>query len=341
MAAPVYQISDLMHRYQDQPVLEIDDFAIRPSAIIGLIGPNGSGKSTLLKLLAFIEKPSRGTVRFMGEPAEPFADIVRFRVTLLTQEPYLMRRTVYQNIAYGLQLRGQAGGMRDRIYRALDWVGLRGADFADRRWYELSGGEAQRVALAARLVLEPQVLLMDEPTASVDAASAQLIKDAALRARRLWKTTLVIASHDWPWLYEICDEVRHLFRGRFFETGQENIVFGPWQPGKNGRWGKPLAGGQWMTVPEPPDPKAAAVIPAHAISIHGSIPGKIDAAAVLSGVVSRLIHEKRSGEIVVTVLVDNIPVTVKMDREKLRRSDLYPGREVYVVYTPQHITWSL
>ena len=340
MEPDIYQIHHLKHAYQDQPVLDIHAMSIRPAAIVGIIGPNGSGKSTFLKLLAFVEKPCTGEIVFKGKPAMPFSDAVRFRVTLLTQEPYLMKRSVYQNIAYGLQLRGQIGDIRDRIYQALRWVGLPPEDFGHRRWYELSGGEAQRVALAARLVLRPEVLLMDEPTASVDAASVQLIKDAALRARRQWGTTLVIASHDWPWLYEICDEVRHLFTGRFFGTGGENIVFGPWQPVKTALWGKHLPDGQTIAVPKPPDPKAVAVMPAEAITISTEKYPTCSTDHVLHGVISRLIHEKRSGDIVVTILVDNMPFTAKVTREDLRRSDLYPGRAVFIHYEPRRVKWS-
>ncbi len=336
----IYNVRNLLHAYQDRPVLEIGCFSIAPASIIGLIGPNGSGKSTLLKLLAFIEKPSSGEILFKGKPAEPFSRAIRFQVTLLTQEPYLMKRTVYDNIAYGLRLRGNDSHDRERIFRALDRVGLESDKFVNRRWYELSGGETQRVALAARLVLKPEVLLMDEPTASVDAASAQLIKDAALRARQQWGTTLVIASHDWPWLYEICDEVRHLFRGQFFEAGEENFVFGPWLPRKDALWEKTLADGQVFVVPRPSSPKAAAVIPANAIHIQTKKSRRDGTDGILNGVISRQIHENRTGLIVVTVLAGNLPFTVKVTREDLHRFDLYPGREVMIGYDPRQIKWS-
>ena len=177
----LYQIQNLQHRYNGHPALDIENFSIQPGTITGIIGPNGSGKSTLLKMLAFIDKPGKGKVLFKGEPAEPFADHVRFQATLLTQEPYLMKRSVFKNISYGLELRRDTRNLSDRVYDALALVGLSGNDFLHRKWYELSGGEAQRVALAARLILKPEVLLLDEPTASIDAASAQIIKDTALR----------------------------------------------------------------------------------------------------------------------------------------------------------------
>ena len=100
MSQNIYQITNLEHYYNKTPALKINRFSISPASIIGLIGPNGSGKTTFLKLLAFVEKPTKGKIFFKGKAAEPFADYVRFQVTLLTQEPYLMKRSVFDNISY-------------------------------------------------------------------------------------------------------------------------------------------------------------------------------------------------------------------------------------------------
>ena len=223
---PIYDIQSLSHAYSGQPVLSIDHLTVKPSAIIGLIGPNGSGKSTLLRLLGLIEKPTQGEIVYNGYPVAPFSEDARFQITLLPQEPFLMKRNVFKNVAYGLKLRGDVSNMEDRVSQALSWVGLKADDFMKRPWYALSGGETQRVALAARLVLKPKVLLLDEPTTSVDAPSARLIREASLKAREEWGTTLVIASHDWSWLYEVCDEILHLFKGRIFGTGPGNCCHG-------------------------------------------------------------------------------------------------------------------
>ena len=173
---------------------------------------NEKTRSSSLRLAGFVERPTAGEVLFDGKPASPFSPEVRNRVTLLPQEPFLMKRTVLNNVAYGLRIRKASDHLSERVDKALSYVGLDGKDFAQRPYYALSGGEAQRVALAARLILKPEVLLMDEPTASIDALSAQLIKDAVLKARRDWGTTLIVASHDWQWLYGICDTVFHLLK---------------------------------------------------------------------------------------------------------------------------------
>ena len=105
----IYHIHNLDHFYGDKQVLSIDEVSIPAAGIVGLIGPNGSGKSTLLKLLSFIETPTYGAILFRGKKAEPFSREVRFKVALLPQEPYLMRRTVYDNIAYGLKIQKKTG----------------------------------------------------------------------------------------------------------------------------------------------------------------------------------------------------------------------------------------
>ena len=135
--------------------LAVDRLDIEPGSIAGLAGPNGSGKSTLLRLLAFLETPASGTLTFMGNPVPGKPNGVHRQVTLLVQEPYLLKRSVHANVAYGLKARGESG-ITKKVNHALEIVGLSPDEFSHRQWYELSGGEAQRVALAARLVLKPK-----------------------------------------------------------------------------------------------------------------------------------------------------------------------------------------
>jgi tungstate transport system ATP-binding protein len=337
VSQPIYDIKSLEHAYGDQTVVAIEQLLVQPGSIVGVIGPNGSGKSSLLRLLGLIEKPSRGAIFFNGRLVEPFSDEARFLITLLPQEPFLMKRSVFNNVSYGLRLRGNGQDVAARVDQALALVGLPSKDFARRPWYALSGGEAQRVALAARLALRPRVLLLDEPTASVDAASAQLIKEAALRARRQWGTTLIVASHDWQWLYEICDEILHLFRGKIFGSGRETIIFGPWQQFATGKWGKVLADGQQLLVPAPPGQNAAAVIDGLSASDDGStVSGD---AVVLSGTVSRLSLERKTGQLFATILVGDLPFTVGLPLEQGRADNLFPGEKIFLRYRHDHIEW--
>jgi tungstate transport system ATP-binding protein len=304
---------------------------------LGIIGPNGSGKSSLLRLLGLIERPCRGKILFNGRDVEPFSDEARFLITLLPQEPFLMKRSVFNNVSYGLKLRGNGGDIAARVGEALAWVGLSNRDFARRPWYALSGGESQRVALAARLALKPKALLLDEPTASVDAASAQLIKEAVLRARQQWGATLIVASHDWQWLYEICDEIRHIFKGQIFGTGRESAIFGPWQEPEPGKWVKVLSDKQQLIVPEPPNQEAAALIDDLAVSESESGAGDDD--HVLRGIVSRLSLEKNTGQVVATIIAANLPFTVGLTPQQIKERTIFPGKEIFIHYNLKSVKW--
>lgn len=339
VSEPIYEVTGLEHGYAKEPVLRVDSLSIPANAIVGLTGPNGSGKSTLLNLLGFVFSPMRGAIRYKGRLAAPFSQRVRFQITLLNQEPYLLRRSVAKNIAYGLELRGLRHDLKSRVDEALSWVGLPPRAFARRPWSELSGGEARRVALAARLVLRPEVLLLDEPTASIDADSAERIKSAALRARREWGTTVLIASHDQHWLNEVCDDVLNLFKGRLFGGGQLNVVFGPWQPLSDRSWHKALSDGQLLVVPPPPAVDAVAVFtPASILQEPPSVSeeGKVN---VLHGVISRLMLEKSDRRIVATVQAGGLSFAVHLTPSQVADMRLCPGQDVDISLCTDAVEW--
>ncbi len=338
MDDPVYEIQSLMHYYDHKPVLDIHELKIPRTAIVGLVGPNGSGKSTLLKILGLIERPSRGQVYFNGRGVEPFADTARFQISLLPQDPVLMKRSVYGNMAYGLKLRGYGDNLDARIREALRLVGLADEDFVQRPWYALSGGESHRVSLAARLALKPNVLLLDEPTAGVDAQSAQLIREAVLKDRQQRGTTLIIAGHDLQWLYEICDHILHLFKGRIFGSGRETVIYGPWQELGKGRWGKRLADNQEIRVPEPPHRDAVAVMdvaPADEKPDTGRAPDLIR----LQGVVSQLSLDKNTRQVSATAVIGSHPFTVHFTRQHIQKGIPYPGGTIRIQYHLDRIRW--
>jgi tungstate transport system ATP-binding protein len=341
MPPPIYQIEGLTHRYGQETVLAVERLDIQPASIVGLAGPNGSGKSTLLKLMAFILRPTTGRILFDGQPARPFDDAVRFQVTLLTQEPYLMKRSVFNNIAYGLKVRGDDTDRTSRIHAALDQVGLDPDVFARRPWNELSGGEAQRVGLAARLVLRPRVLLLDEPTASVDAASSELIRSASLGARDDWGTTLVIASHDREWLNEVCDEVIHLFKGKPSGTGRRNMIFGPWQAGDDGRYYKSLGNDQCLNVPPPPTADATAFIEPSAFQVvpQTAAAGDITGHASLNGTITRISLDRHSGTLFADVRVGAFTLVVCIDDSHLAAMTLHRGWPATLVYRLERVQW--
>ncbi|MGE4293613.1 MAG: energy-coupling factor ABC transporter ATP-binding protein [Desulfovibrio sp.] len=216
MSTPLYLLEGVRRLYGDRVALDVPHLAVPEGVILGVAGHNGSGKSTLLRILAFLEASDAGSVHFRGRLASPSSPNIRRTVALLTQEPYLLLRSVDANVGYGLKVRGglRSAEMRARVHEALEMVGLDPGSFARRSWRELSGGEAQRVALAARLVLRPQVLLLDEPTSSLDPENAERILAAAMLARSDWGASLVIVSHDRGWLESVSDGVVRVERGR-------------------------------------------------------------------------------------------------------------------------------
>lgn len=338
MGESIYQLKGITQRYAGKTVLSLPDLTLDGPAIVGLIGPNGSGKSTLMRLLGFLEAPASGEVYYRGQAARPFDAAIRFQVTMLPQEPFLMHRSVSANIAYGLKLRGTAGSLEPLIAAALAQVGLDPGEFAKRQWNQLSGGEAQRVALAARLALKPRVLLMDEPTAKVDEASSQQIQAAALEARRKRDTTLVIASHDWEWLYTICDTILFLFRGELIGGTKGNLIGGPWETDAYGGHLRRLDGGQAFRVPQPPSASAVAFLSPEAVDLSLEAPPPDDRID-LKGILTRLALEPNHRHVTATVMVGGQAFCARLPVDLMARQELYPSRSVTLHYSPEAIRW--
>ncbi len=159
----IFKISDLTKRYNDRTILDILSLSFKKGAIYGLQGPNGAGKTTLLNILALLEYPTSGSVFYKSKSvqyAEPYLQRLRKEVILVDQLPLLFTTTVFKNVEFGLKIRGiEKEERKRRIAKGLDMVGM--GDFAQAPAHQLSGGETQRVALASRLVLKPEVLLLD------------------------------------------------------------------------------------------------------------------------------------------------------------------------------------
>jgi tungstate transport system ATP-binding protein len=370
---PIYTLENIVQAYKGKIALDIPHLSIAPGSITGLMGPNGSGKSTLLKLLAFVSPPVKGSLFFHGKIEAPFSPKVRFDITLLTQTPYLLKRSVQDNITHGLKIRGKAHGRKNpdvckQVKTVMARVGLSFEEFAHRMDYELSGGEAQRVAMAARLILKPRVLLLDEPTASVDVNSATLIRQAALYARKTWGTTIVIASHDREWLQGACDSLFQLYHGKIFQAGSKNIIPGPFVRDSRGFFHPSSAteGEQTLRVPPPPHAKASALLKTDHIRISAveyipegekpglTPPGTVDAEPpvqemhgklgqkvnhTVKGEVLRLMGDKNNGQILVLIKVNEMNFTIRVSPEAVIHSKLLPGFRVLLTYALKDIEW--
>jgi tungstate transport system ATP-binding protein len=180
-----------------------------PGKVTVVMGPNGAGKSLLLRLLHGLIEPTGGWVSWGGRP--PIPD-VRCRQAMVFQRPVLLRRSVLANVRFALTSRGTASA--ERAMRLLEHVGL--AAHADKPARRLSGGEQQRLALARALAVEPEVLLLDEPTASLDPSATAAIERLVAEAHR-GGTKIIFVTHNVGQARRLADEVVFLHEGRLVE----------------------------------------------------------------------------------------------------------------------------
>ena len=195
---------------------------IREGQVLAVIGPNGSGKTTLLRMMALVDKPSSGEIYYKDEKVgNSSAKAIRGKVTMVFQKSVNLNRTVYKNVAYGLELKKMSGSeIKRKVMQALDLVGAR--KFANRRSKRLSGGEQQRVAIARALVLEPELLLLDEPTANLDPRNTLQIEKIIKKIKK--RVTVVIATNNPFQASRLSDRVVCLLDGRIIGEGTPSEI---------------------------------------------------------------------------------------------------------------------
>ncbi|QYJ04295.1 energy-coupling factor ABC transporter ATP-binding protein [Nocardioides panacisoli] len=215
---PVLDVRDLAFSYPDgQPALRGVDLHVHPGERVALLGPNGAGKTTLVLHLNGIHAPQRGSVAVSGLPvAKAHLAEIRRRVGIVFQDPddQLFMGSVRADVAFGPANLGLAGdALEGRVMAALEQVGM--ADFADRPPHHLSFGQRRRVAIATVLAMEPEILVLDEPSSNLDPASR---RELAEILRRLDVTVLMV-THDLPYAYELCPRSVVLSEGAVVADG--------------------------------------------------------------------------------------------------------------------------
>jgi molybdopterin-binding protein len=220
------ELKNLTKTFGSRTVLEDVTLQIEEGEILGLLGPNGSGKTTLLKILAFLEKPECGEVKFQGEiVTEKDAERMRLQSAMVFQRTILFTNSVYYNVAYGLKMRRLSqNAIKEEVEKALRLVRLEG--FEKRSAKKLSGGEQQRVALARALVLKTKLLLLDEPTANLDPKNVQIIEEVIATINREFKTTIVIATHNMFQAKTLPQRIALIDDGKITEVGVPAEIFG-------------------------------------------------------------------------------------------------------------------
>jgi molybdopterin-binding protein len=206
--------------------LDSVNLKVREGEILALLGPNGSGKTTLLKMMAFIEKPSKGEVYFCDQKVtDKNIERTRMESTMVFQKTLLFSTTVYDNVSYGMKIRKLPKNKVDEeVGKALRLVRLEG--FEKRHAKELSGGEQQRVALARALVLNAKLLLLDEPTANLDPKNASIIEEIIATVNSELKTTIVMATHNMFQAKNLPQRIALMTSGRISEVGTPSEIFG-------------------------------------------------------------------------------------------------------------------
>ena len=222
---PTYILSDVSFRYSEVTALDALSLSVYPGECLAVLGANGSGKSTLLRMLAGLCFPERGNVKFFGETlteealaGEAFARSFRRRVGVVFQNPdvQLFNPTVFDEVAFGpLQMEWPREEILERVHRAMADLGIEA--LKDRPPHRLSGGEKKRVALASVLVLDPDVLLLDEPTAALDPQSQGHMIDFLFGC--LGKKTIITSTHSLEVAHEIADRCLVLQKGRLAASG--------------------------------------------------------------------------------------------------------------------------
>jgi len=218
------EIDNVEKCFSEKKVLSGITETIADGECFTIIGPSGQGKTTLLRLIAMLDTPSSGEIRIDGVIASSHAPLeMKRKLGMVFQQPVAFKESVYENIAIGLKYRGfRKNVIQERVSTVLEQIGLLG--YEDRKAPTLSGGEMQRVSLARVLVTEPEILLLDEPTANLDPISVQVI-ESLIASYHKEGHTIIMSTHDMYQGQRLCDRIGAMMHGAFIQTGTPREIF--------------------------------------------------------------------------------------------------------------------
>ena len=203
------------------------DLEVEKGEVFALIGPTGAGKTTLLRLIDLLETPTSGKIYFDGVDVATVGRKqleLRRRMAFVLQKPVVFNMSVFDNIAYGLKWHGKSHSeVREKVGHLLEVVGL--STLRDKNARTLSGGEAQRVAIARAVAIEPEVLLLDEPTANLDPISILKIEELIQNVFRQSGTTIIMATHDLSQGHRLANRIGVMVNGEILQTGKADEIF--------------------------------------------------------------------------------------------------------------------
>lgn len=215
------EVNNLLVLKDKEPLLNISHLSINKGEVVGIMGYSGSGKTTLLQTLALLEQPDQGLLRVLGQEVqyrEALLLPLRRRIALVFQEPFLRDASVWDNVALGLKLRKTPRSLtRQKVHDCLEQLGI--SHLAHRHSRSLSRGEACQVSLAQALVVEPEILLLDEPFAALDPASRTALLEKLAAIIEATGTTAVYATHDYSELALFAHRAMLLYQGTIIQQG--------------------------------------------------------------------------------------------------------------------------
>jgi len=221
------EIVDLHQKHGERDTLKNINIRVDKGETFALIGPTGAGKTTLLRLIDLLDLPTSGKIYFDGTDVTESGRVrleARRRMAFVLQKPVVFNTSVYGNIAYGLKWRGAGkNSIHQKVSSILEMVNL--SAYKDRNARILSGGEAQRVAIARAIAIEPEILLLDEPTANLDPISTSRIEKLITDIVNRYNTTIIMATHDMTQGQRLADRIGVLIDGEIHQTGAWGEVF--------------------------------------------------------------------------------------------------------------------
>jgi len=224
VSQPKLSLRDVRVRRGKAEIVKVPHLDVLAGEVVVIIGPNGAGKTILLETLALLQRPTQGRVLFEEQPVDGRELALRRRMAVVFQDPLLLRRSVADNVAMGLRLRGAPRSVRRE--KVAHWMGRFGiAHLAGRSAVTISGGEAQRANLARAFALDPEVLLLDEPFSALDQPTREGLLDDLSDALRDTGVTTVFVTHDRAEALRLGDRVAVMMGGSIRQVGTAAEVF--------------------------------------------------------------------------------------------------------------------
>jgi tungstate transport system ATP-binding protein len=215
----ILKIEGLRKNFKDKEILKGLDLSLKKKEIIGITGRSGAGKTTTLRIINLLEHKDAGDISLFGKSFEKIKNNrieIQRNMSIVFQKPTLLNESIYYNIAFGLKIRGyKKEEIKKDVADVMEKFRITNLRQSANK---LSGGEVQRIALAQAIVLNPKLLLLDEPTANLDNKNINVLNDMITKLRDEKESSVIIGSHDVAHIKDVCDKIYHLDNGKLLKV---------------------------------------------------------------------------------------------------------------------------